>query len=93
MWWVLENKGAPLKYIKLIKDMQNRTVTSLRTSKFPIIIGLHQELALSPYLFTLGMDKLTKSTPEKVPWCILFGYDIVLVIETKNGVNAKLKFW
>ena len=24
---------------------------------------------------------------------ILFGYDIVLVNETKNGVNAKLKFW
>ena len=39
------------------------------------------------------MDKLTKSTPEKVPWCILFGYDKVLVNETKNGVHAKLKFW
>jgi len=39
------------------------------------------------------MDKLTKSTQEKAPWCILFWYDIVLVNETKNGVSAKLENW
>lgn len=39
------------------------------------------------------MDELTKSTQEKVPWCILFWYDIVLVNETKNWVNTKLEIW
>ena len=29
---VLENKVAPLKYIKLIKDMYDRVITSVRTS-------------------------------------------------------------
>ena len=32
MWWVLENKRVPLKYIKLIKDVYDGTVTSVRTS-------------------------------------------------------------
>ena len=44
MWWVLEKNGVPLKYIKLIKDMYDNTVTSVRTSdgitsEFPITIG------------------------------------------------------
>ena len=44
MWWVLEKNGVPLKYIKLIKDMYDDTVTGVRTSdgitsEFPITIG------------------------------------------------------
>ena len=46
MWWVLENKRVPLKYIKLIKDVYDGVVTSVRinvgiTNEFPIIISLH----------------------------------------------------
>jgi hypothetical protein len=58
MWWVLEKKGGPLKYIKLIKDMYDGAVISVRTSgsitsEFPITIGLHQGSALSPYHFLI----------------------------------------
>ena len=39
-------KGVPLKYIKLIMDMHNEVVTSVRisegiTSEFPITVSLH----------------------------------------------------
>jgi hypothetical protein len=44
------------KYIKLIKDMYDRTVTSVRTSggitsEFPITRGLHQGSAFFLYKF------------------------------------------
>ena len=32
MWWVLEMKGVPRNYIKLIKDIYDGVVTSVRTS-------------------------------------------------------------
>ena len=53
------------KYITLIKDMYDNVVTSVRTSDvdtddFPIKIGLHQGSALSPYLFALVMDEVTR---------------------------------
>ena len=65
IWWDLEKKRVHVRYIKLIKDMCDRPITSVRTSgsitsEFPIIIGLHQGSTLSPFLFVLMMDELTK---------------------------------
>jgi hypothetical protein len=45
--------------------MYDNVVTSVRTidgdtNDFPINIGLHQGLALSPYLFALMMDEVIK---------------------------------
>ena len=50
---------------------------------------MHQGSALSPYLFALVMDELTKSN-QKLLWCMIFADDIVLGDETRSRVNAKL---
>ena len=39
------------------------------------------------------MDELTRPMQDEVPWCMFFADDIVLVAETKVGVNAKLELW
>ncbi|KAL3356212.1 hypothetical protein AABB24_017079 [Solanum stoloniferum] len=56
-------------------------------------MGLHQGSVLSPFLFALVMDELTRSIQEKVPWCMLFADDIVLIDETRDRVNARLEVW
>ena len=98
MWWALEKHKVPAKYITLIKDMYNNVVTSVRTSDvdtddFPIKIGLHQGLALSPYLFALVMDEVTRDIQGDIPWCMLFADDVVLVDDSRTGVNRKLELW
>jgi hypothetical protein len=60
------------KYNTLIKDMYDNVVTSVRTSDegtndFPMNIGLHQESALSPYLFALVMDEITRDIQGGIP--------------------------
>ena len=52
---------------------------------------MHQGLTLSPYLFALVMDELTKSIQEEVPWYMLSTDDTVLGDETRSGVNVKLE--
>jgi hypothetical protein len=58
-------RNVSSKYITLIKDMYNNIMTSVRTSNgdtndFSINIGLHQGLALIPYLFSLVMDEVIR---------------------------------
>ncbi|GJN13378.1 hypothetical protein PR202_gb00072 [Eleusine coracana subsp. coracana] len=98
MWWALEKHKVPTKYITLIKDMYRDARTCVRTcdgdtNDFPIKIGLHQGSALSPYLFALVMDEVTREIQSDVPWCMLFADDVVLVDESRDGVNRKLELW
>ena len=46
MWWALEKKKVPTKYVILIKDLYDEIVTSIRvchseTNNFPLKIELH----------------------------------------------------
>jgi len=98
MWWALDRHKVPTKYVALIKDMYNNVMTRVRTSDgdtddFPIKIGLHQGSALSPYLFALVMDEVTRDIQGDIPWCMLFTDDVVLVDESHAGVNRKLELW
>ena len=73
-------------------------VTSVRTNDgntyyFPIKNGLQQGSVVSPYLFALIMDEVTKNIQGDIPWCMLFADDIVLVDESQAGVNRKLELW
>ena len=78
--------------------MYDNVVTSVRTrdgdtNDFPIKIGLHQRSALSPYLFDLVMDEVTRDIQGDIPWCMLFADDVVLIDDSRTGVNRKLELW
>jgi hypothetical protein len=87
-----------LKICTIIKDMYDNVVTSVRTSDgdtndFSINIVLHEASALSPYLFALVMDEVTRDIQGGIHWCILFADDVVLVDESRTGVDQKLELW
>jgi hypothetical protein len=68
----LQNHKVSTKYITLIKDMHDNVVTSVRTSDgdtndFSINIELHQGSSLSPYLFALVMDEVTRDVQGCIP--------------------------
>ncbi|KAF3651997.1 Ataxin-3 -like protein [Capsicum annuum] len=48
---------------------------------------------LESVLFAVVMDVLTRSIQGEVPWCILFADDVVLIDESRRGVNDKLEVW
>ena len=87
LWWTLMKKGVPIKYIDIIKNMYDGIVANVRicggiTSNFSITIGLHQRSTLSPFLFVIVMNELTRAIQNEIPWCMLSADDMVLVDES-----------
>ena len=56
-------------------------------------MGLHQGSALSPFVFTLVLDVLTRGIQDEVPWYMLFADDIILIDVTRQGLNDGLESW
>jgi hypothetical protein len=100
MLWALQKHKISTKYITSLRicTIMLFVVTSVRTSdgdtnNFPINIGLHQGSALTTYLFALVMDEVTREIQGGITWCMLFANDVVLVDESRTGVDQKLELW
>jgi hypothetical protein len=39
------------------------------------------------------MDEVTRDIQGGIPWCMLFADDVVLVDESRTGVDKKLELW
>lgn len=88
-----KKKLVHVKYINIIKNMYEGAVINIKigddlSSKFFIMIELHQGSTLTFLLFAIVMYELTR-----VSWYILSANDIVLVDETRARINDKVKLW
>ncbi|GJX85066.1 retrovirus-related pol polyprotein LINE-1 [Tanacetum coccineum] len=98
VWITLIDKGAPGRYLKVLRDIYEGAKTRVRTSVrdtefFPVEVGLHQGSAISLYLFALILDEISRGIQEDIPWCMIFADDIVLIAESAEGLNNRLEKW
>jgi hypothetical protein len=87
MWWALDKHKVSTKYVGLINDMYNNVVNSDRrtsdedTCYSPIRILLHQGSTLSPCIFALVMDEVTRDIQREIG-VYFFVNDVVLAVES-----------
>ena len=89
LWYCMRKSGIVEKYVQLVQDMYEGSETVVRcavgtTESFKVKVGLHQGLALSPFLFAMIMDRLTDEVRREPPWMMLFADDIVNCEETRE---------
>ena len=63
------------------------------TKEFKVGVGLHQGSALSPFLFSIIIDRLTENIRKDAPWDMLFADDIVLCRQNHRELEENLKIW
>ena len=87
--------GDPESYVESIQDMYYGARTSVRSAaglmeEFEVKVGLHQGLVLSPSLFAIIMDLLTKDVTKDAPWN-MFADDVVLCREDTEELYVFLE--
>ena len=77
LWYCMRKSGMVEKYMRLVQDMYEISEIVMRcavgtTESFKVKVGLHQGLALSPFLFAVIMDRLTDEVRREPLWTMLF---------------------
>ena len=99
LWYCVRKLGKKAeKYVRLVQDIYKESGTVVRctvrtTESLKVKIGLHQESALSPFLFAVIMDRLTDEVRREPPSTMLFADDILICEETREKVERRLEFW
>ena len=63
------------------------------SDEFNIKVGVHQGAVLSPLLFIIVMEALSREFGVVCPWELLYLDDLVLMAETLEDLKKKLTIW
>ena len=78
----------------MCRDVKTRVRSGVGTTEgFEVKVGLHQGSILSPFLFKIVFDVLTRGLRRGVPWSMMYADDVVLCRETSGEVERLLEEW
>jgi len=89
VWWALRDLGVDEWLIDAIKSMYQNAITAVRvkdgeSSAFEVKVGVHQGSVLSPLLFTVVMEAISRHFRHGLPWELLYADDLALIAETEK---------
>ena len=96
VWWALRCLGVDEWIVSVIKAMYATTTVRVneRESKaFSVRVGVHQGSVLSPLLFIIVLEALSREFRDGLPMELLYSDDLVLVAETEELLMEKLRKW
>ena len=60
------------------------------SSGFEVTLGMHQGSALSPLLFVIVMEAISREFRVALPWELLYADDLVVIAETEEDLIKRL---
>ncbi|KAK6742828.1 hypothetical protein RB195_010222 [Necator americanus] len=98
LWMSMRSHRVPEEYVRWTKLLYAKPTSVVRcavgTSRpFPVRVGVHQGSSLSPLLFILCMDTITKEIQKQHPWTLLFADDVMLASESRDDLQKQVQSW
>ena len=98
LWWAMRKVGVEEWLIRLVQSMYTNARSRVRvddtySDDFSVKVGVHQGSVLSPLLFIIVLEALSKEFRTGCPWELLYADDLVIVDETMEKVMDRLKVW
>ena len=87
LWWAMRVVGAHEWILNLVQAMYSGVRSRVRVSnslseEFEVKVGMHQGSVLSPVLFIIVLEALSREFHVGCPWELLYTEDLVLIAES-----------
>jgi len=98
VWWALRSLGVDEWLVNVIRAMYEGVTTAVKmkdgeSDGFEVKVGLHQGSVLSPLLFIIVLEALSREFRAGLPWELLYADDLCLIAETEEELKVKIKCW
>ena len=98
IWWALRKLGVEEWIVRLVQGMYANARSGVRvgegySEEFEVKVGVHQGSVLSPLLFIIVLEALSREFRSGVPWEDLYADDLVIIAESLEECVRMLLTW
>ena len=96
--WSLRELIVDCWLIKAIMSMYKNARSLVRVNgklgeEFEVKVGIHQGSVLSPILFAIVLEALSRGFNAELPWELLYADDLVIMADSLDELSGKLERW
>ena len=90
--WAMRKLGVEEWLVSAVMSMYSGAKTVARTvygnsKSFEVTVGMHQGSALSPLLFVIVMEAISREFRVALPWELLYADDLAVIAETEEELE------
>ena len=92
IWWALRKLGLEEWIVRLVQRMYANVGEGF-SKEFEVKVGVHQGSVLSPLLFIIVLEALSREFRASVPWEDLYADDLVIIADSLEQCVRRLLIW
>ena len=98
IWWAMHKLGTDEWLVRLVQSIYKGVRSRVRggngySEEFGVGVGVHQGSVLSPLLFIIVLEALSKEFRTGCPWELLYADDLMISAESMEELLVKVQTW
>ena len=98
IWWAMRKLGTDEWLVRLVQSMYKDVRSRVRvgdgySEEFGVGVGVHQGSVLSPLLFIIVLEALSREFRTGCPWELLYADDLMISAESMEELLVKVQIW
>ena len=98
IWWAMRKLGIDEWLVRLVQSMYKDVRSRVRvgdgySEEFGVGVGVHQGSVLSPLLFIIVLEALSREFRRGCPWELLYADDLMISAESMAELLVKVQTW